>query len=561
MEPWDVQVERLWLYASVPALALAGAVGLVLSRVAPFTRLLEGWRALAHQDTSAPGDSPGNAVALATVATVGAGAAVSGASAVALGGAGALAWLWLFGILLAPLRFADVFLARTSPPGRARGVSPGSLVARAEAAPGRWAKFSGRVLAFLLVLVSTAGVAALHGLAVRRLTELVVPGGESVLGLVLAFAAAAVAWFGRGRTSVGWAAVGALAALALMGFFACLIDPGRALGVLPIAIVDVFEGASSSGAFSGALASEVAAAALFGVLPSMTVSLGFDGALLADARGSTKSIAASALLPTLAHVVVATLVGTSLLATGAFERRVDDVRALAQVRFYDAPFDTVSQRLEPERAWTGFVRVVEGRAQASPFEVATERGMVREPRFRMADGTPGDFAMRIERGVVVDLLFPDEHGALQRAPERLSEVRVAGAMLPTGARLLVAAMTRLGGDVAARLVVAILLVLASLGAAAIGLGLARSLESRLGRRARVAAFAPALGLAIASIGPAIGLPTTSLSSIGLGSVAAASLMVALVLLARFPEVSRLDASVASVPRSEGRERRTRPSTR
>lgn len=542
MESWGSTIEQIWLYGAVPALALAGVVLLFLMRLPTFTRLGEAVRAVrAPAPPGAEGGVPaGAAVALAAAGSIGAGAAVAGATAVALGGAGALPWLWLFGLLLAPLRLADTLLARTSPAGQAKGSPPGSLVGRlaADAQPG--VRALGGLLLLALSVGAFAGVAGIHGSPLREASEEVLPGSGMVIGLVVAAAAVALALVGRGRAWLGWIAGGALVALLLVGFLACLSDPGRAGAALFRGVDDAIHGAAAVGAFSGALASEVALAALLNLLPPMALSLGVDGGLHAEARGNTKAVASSALLSTLAHVVVATVVGASLIATGAFSRRVEDERALRETRFYDAPFDTTSQRLEPERAWTGFVRVLEGRAQAEPLEAATERGMVDETRFEMGDGTPGNFAMRVRRGVPALLLLPDDHGALQQAPpERLEEIVVTGSMLPRGGRLLAASMSRIGGDVAARLALAILLVLAALGAGALGLGLARSFEPHLGENARWAGAIPGLGLALAAAAPALGLAPAHTSSLGLFGAAAVAIVTALAILAKAVEASRL----------------------
>ncbi len=541
MESWSASIERVWLYGAVPALALAGVVLLVLLRLPTFTRLGDAVRALRAPDAGSPGTLPaGAAVALAAAGSLGAGAAVAGATAVALGGAGALPWLWLFGILLAPLRLADTLLARTSPPGKAKGEPTGSLAARLGQDARPAVRAVGAALLVALAVGAFAGVAGIQGAPLREAAEEVLPGSGTVIGLVVAAAAVAMAVAGRGRSWLGWVAGGALVALLLITFLACLHDPGRAAGALVRGIDDAIHGAAAVGAFSGALASEVALAALLYVLPPMALSLGLDGGLHAEARGTTRAIAASALLSTLAHVVVATAVGTSLLATGAFSRRVEGERSLAETRFYDAGSDTTSQRLEPERAWTGFFRVTDGHPQAEPLEAGTERGMIDDPLFEMRDGTPGDFALRVRDGVARTLLVPDEHRALQQAPpERLAEIVVTGHMLPRGGRLLGASMSRVGGDPAARLALAILLVLAAVGAGAMGLGLARAFEGQLGASSRWAGVLPGLGLALAAASPQLGLASSHLASLGLAGAAAVGIAASLAILAKSVEVSRL----------------------
>jgi AGCS family alanine or glycine:cation symporter len=535
MEAWGPNITSFWLWIAVPALALAAAVTALLLRLPTFTRLGDAFRAVRAPAPGTTGQAPLGAVLLAAAASVGAGAAVSGATAVALGGAGSLAWLWVFGFFLAPLRVADTLLARTSPPGAAKGEPPGSLAARLAADPSPGVRALGSALLVALAAAAFAGVAGVHGRALSDASEQLLPGSALAIGLGVAAFAAVLAVLGAGKDWLGWIAGAGLVALLLLAFVACLYDPARAVGAVVWAFEDAFNGATAMGAFSGALASEVALAALLHVLPPMALSLGGDGALLATARGSTKGLAAASLLATLTHVVVATAVGLSLVATGAFTRRVDDTRPLSEVRFYDAPFETTSQRLEPERAWTGYVRVLEGRPQAAPLQPATERGMIDQSRFVEGE-REGDFALRVRDGAAVLLLAPDDHGALQQQPPaRLAGIRVTGNMLPRGGRLLSASMSRVGGDVAAHLMLAILLVLAAVGAAALGVSLSRSLAPQIGAQpARAASVVPALGLALAASGAVPGIEI-----LGLGATGLVALVTALAILAKSVEASRL----------------------
>jgi Na+/alanine symporter len=540
MSSFGSTVEQIWLYGAVPALALAGLVLLVLLRLPTFTRLPEALRA-ARAPSTGSGPAPAAPIFLAAAASLGAGAAVGGATAVALGGAGALAWLWLFGIVLSPLRMADVLLARTSPPGRAGGEPPGSLAGRLEADASPAMRALGVALLAALAVGATLGVLGIHGEAVRDASEAALPGSGLGAGLGVAALAGLLAWLGRDKPWTAWLAGVAVVALLLLGFVACLADMGRALGGAVRAIDDAMHGAAAAGAFSGALASEVALAALTYVLPPMALTLGADGALHADAQGSTKSIAATALLSTLAHVVVATVVGLSLLATGAFSRRIDGERRLSETVFVDAAFDTASQRLEDERQWTGYLRIVEGRAQAEPLEGATERGMIDDTHFVGPDGQPGDFALRVRRGRAVMMLVPDDAGALERAdPAQMDRVRVTGRMLPRGGVLVAGSMARIGGDVTVRLALAMLLVLCAVGAAGLGLALGRASKARVGAQgARVVSLLPALALALAAL-LGRGEPTDpSLYTLGLLGAAVVAIVSALAVLAKSVEAARL----------------------
>ena len=540
MSSWSTSVENLWLWGAVPALALAGVVLLALLRFAPVTRLPEALRTV-RAPTAGAGSPPVTGVFLGAAASLGAGAAVAGATAVALGGAGSLAWLWLFGMLLAPLRVADVLLSRTSPPGRAKGEPAGHLVGRLEADASPAMRGLGVALLVAIVLAGTVGVLAVHGGAVRDVSEAALPGSGLGLGVGVAVVGGGIALFGRDKAWLGWLAGGAVVALLLLAFVACLVDPSRAAASLFRAVEDAISGASASGAFSGALSAEVALAAFTFVLPPLVLTLGTDGALHAETRGNTKSVASVALLSTLAHVVVATVVGLSLLATGAFARRVEGERRLDETTFVDAPFDTASQRLESERLWTGYLRILEGRPQAEPFEGATERGMIDDTRFVLPNGDQGNFALRVRRGRPVLMLVPDDAGALQQAdPSRLREVRVTGRMLPRSGTLLVAAMTRVGGDVVVRLALAILLVLCAVGAGAFGIALARMLERRLGKNpARGVALAPAAAIALACVLGANPSTLPALSALGLAAAALVAIVSAIALLAKAVEASRL----------------------
>lgn len=532
-------IQSLWLWGAVPLLVLAGLLLWLLLRAPTFTRLPEAVRTV-RAPAAGSGAHPIVSVWLAGAASLGAAAAVAGATAVSLGGAGALAWLWLFGLVLAPLRVADVLLSRTNPPGRAGGTPPGSLVGRLDADASPAMRALAVVLLAALCVAASVGVLGVHGEAVRSVAEAALPGSGLGAGLGVAALAVVLVLVGHDKPWLGWVAGLAVLGLGLLGFVACLVDPSRALSALVRAIEDALNGASPASAFSGATSAEVAQAAFAYVLPPMVLTLGTDGALHANARGTTKSVASTALLSTLLHVVVATVVGVSLLATGAFSRRVDGERTLAEVHFVDAPFDSASQRLEPERAWTGYLRVVDGRAQAEPLEAASERGMIDETRFVGVDGEPANFAIRVRSGKAVLLLVPDDVGALQQADERLMQgVKVTGRMLPRGGELLAASMTRAGGDVVVRLALALLLVVMAVGAAAIGLALGRSLERRIGASAaRGASLLPALALALAACLDGVRLDP-SLSSLGVLAAAVVGLVVAVTMIAKAVEVSKL----------------------
>jgi hypothetical protein len=199
--------------------------------------------------------------------------------------------------------------------------------------------------------------------------------------------------------------------------------------------------------------------------------------------------------------VLTTVLCAAFVATGSYYRRIEDGRSLANVRVYAAPFETASQRLEPERLHDGYVRIAEGEMRDHGIHFATDQGIVRTPRFRH-HGEPADVALHLRDGVPVRILVPVD-GVLEETD--LGEVRnveVRGQMLPRGGGLLASALSRgTGGDVAPRLALGALLVLLAVCAAAWGLGAARSLRVGAPPWARIAvSLLPAAGLAIAATG-------------------------------------------------------------
>jgi AGCS family alanine or glycine:cation symporter len=506
MQALDTLRDGIWSFVAAPVLALAAILLTVLLRAPQLTRFAEGWRAVFAHDPSAPGHlPPATATLLSFAATWGGAAAVAAATAVSLGGAGALAWLWLFGILLAPLRYAEVLLARSSPPGKAGGEARGSLGARLAGDRVSGVRAIGSALLALVPITAFAWFGGTHGAAVFDLAEQLLPGSGTPVGLAVALVAALTTGLVLGRGTarevpvvVGWLALAALAALFAVAFVGLLDDPRIAMGCVPRALEDAFSGAEHVGAFSGALAGEVAAAGVLQLLPPLAATGGVDGAVHDAARAHTaRGQASAALIGVFLHVVLATMLGFSFVVTGAFHRRVESERSLAELTLWRSAFDTVSQRRETsDRAFSGTVRVIEGEARARPLELATERGMVTSPRY-FEHGQPADFALRVREGRATMMLVLDEHATLVPVPlERLRDVRVRGRMLPAGALLVATAMVRAGGEAASRIALVALLLLAAIGAAAWGLASARAVRGPL---SIAAAFLPAAGLLLASL--------------------------------------------------------------
>lgn len=527
MEPLLSTRDALWTWVVPAVLALVGLTLSIALRAPQLLRLREGFRAaLAHDPRVAGTLPPGAALLLATAATWGTAAAVSAGTAVALGGPGALAWLWLFGLLLAPIRYAEVLLARTSIPGAPAEDAPGgSLASRLASDPAPAPRILGRVLLGLVPLAAFAYVGGAHGGAATEAAGQLLPGSEQAVGVVVAIAAALAVLPALGRPenaapALGWLSVAALGSIFAVAFTAMLHEPALAAGAIPRALDDVFSGAQSVGAFSGAMAGEIAAAALIHVLPPLAATTGVDGAIHAAARApTTRGQAAAALFGPLLHVVLATALGCAFVATGAFHRRVEGSRSLDEITFWRSGFETVSQRRETDRTFSGTLRVLDGTVLARPLELATERGTIVEPRYVAADGSPGDFALRIEDGRIAAMLVPDDAGTLQQVSlSETARVRVEGRMLPRGAAMIGAAMVRGGGEVASRIALIALLVLAALGAAGWGVAAARSVPRNL---ATPAAFLPALGLLLAATGVAPWLGPTGAVVAGALAVVAA----------------------------------------
>jgi hypothetical protein len=435
------------------------------------------------------------------------------------------------------LRVGEALLARTAPPGQA-GAYTGSLAGRLLAERTGPTRVLGGVLLVLVPVVGLAYYGGAHGEAVADAAGRLLPG--SAVPLVLA-----VAGFGavlslvplrKAGAVLGWMGLVALVTFfgaALVAFFA---EPSRAFGGFGRALLDAFEGAPSSGAFSGATVGEIAFAAMLHLLPPLASTGGVEGALHAEAQASTtKQHAASALLGPLLYVLLTTVLGISFVSTGAFSRPIDGERAITDLRSYSVAFDTVSQREESDRLYTGILRIREGSTGAVQNELATERGMVQAPRF-YDRGRPADVMIRYRAGEAYELQKPSTIGALEMRPlSELDQLVVRGRMLPRGGSLLAEAMSRGGGSLLARMALAALLVLAALGAAAWGIAIARIVQAKLPLRfARWTSLIPAAGLALAAFDVAPWLPTLGAALAGLLTVASS-----LALLFRSKEIGQL----------------------
>jgi AGCS family alanine or glycine:cation symporter len=534
--------ESFWLAVVVPAVLLAGITLTVRLRLPQVLRLRAAWRALGDEDQGVSGAVPPAAsVALSLAAQQGAAAAVGAATAIGLGGPGALPWVWMLAFLLAPLRLGETLLARTAPPGRASRGVPGSLAARL-AHDGGW-RSVGRALAVLLAFAAPLIGAGLHGVAAAEATAGVLPdappfvvAGGAVVALGLALAPPV-----RVAVPSGYAVLVALVLVTGVGVLAALSDPGGVLPALARAISDVFAGAEETGAWTGALAGEIARAGVVSASAPLVAAGGSTGAFDALARArSTRGQAAAALLGPLAYALVVTAVGVATTATGTFFKRVPGSRTLDQVVVLSTAYETASQRREPDRYRNGFLRIREGRLRDVSLTLATERGTIDGPRFSYY-GRPADLAAETREGRVVRLMR-NQGLALKEIPARqAARVVVEGELLPTRGHLLAVTAARApGGKVAAQAMLAGLAVLAALGAGALGLSVRRTLEETFGRIAgRVAGALPGAGmLALVAVREQ---PAAAYLEPLAGLVAGViGLTVSLVLLVRSGEIARLD---------------------
>jgi Na+/alanine symporter len=492
-------------------IVVLGAIALtVILRAPQWSRLAEGWRGL-RPDPAAPGQwTPAASVSLSIAATSGAGAVLGTATAISLGGLGAVAWLWLFALLVAPLRYGEAVLARSAPPGKA-GVphATGSLAARLSADAHPAVQRLGVAIGLLVPVAAFLVVGGLHGAPLGELAEAVAPGSGVPLAALVAAAGVALVLLPAARASIAWVGVAALAAVALALVVPILHDVGRGFSLFGRAIDDALHGAPSLGGFTGAVVAEVARAGIQHLFPSLVASVGADGGLHAEAQAaSARAQAGAAVLGVFVHVLVVTLVGMAVAATGVFTRRTDDERRLSDVVWVDSAYETASQRLEDSRRWTGYLRVVDGAMSGDPRPVGLERSMAVNPRFEELDGTPADFALRIVNGRIGSMLRLDADGALVESPDdEPTRVRVVGDLLPRGAAMLLAATRRGGGEVAGRLLLAALLVLSALTVAGWGAAARQTLRRELAEGpARAGIGLAALGLVVGSSGIVPSLP-------------------------------------------------------
>ena len=512
---------HLWLYLAAPLAALAFLIASVRLRAPQWRLLRHGGKAI--RTPAKKGLAPGLATVLTTVGTLGAAGAVGAATAVSLGGPGVLPWLWLFGIVMAPLHYAEVWLARTDAPGQSDADATGSLTRRLRRMGDRW-----RIPAFVsMVLVLACGFAfggGVQGQALAETADVLLPG--STLALVCGAAgvgAAFVIFEERTRNIAAWLGLAGIVVLVVAAVWAMASDFGEAFGTLGAAFSDAFDGAPRRDEFTGAFAGEIAFAAVLWVLPPIGATSGVVGAMHSLSGGKTRPQASAALFVPFTYAVVGTLLVMAFCGTGAYGERYADRRGLMDTKIYRLSAASASQRTEGERLYDGMVRIVEGEPRNPALSVGTARGMVSRAKFEL-DGEPADLALRVEDGVPFEVLQPGRMGALDRQDFAVARrIEVVGEMLPTGGGLVMRAMGRGESDLAARFGLAGLLALAAVGFGVWGWALGRVVPHTAPRSVRIAVgLLPALGAVgavllgggwIALIGGAIAALTLAFVSI------------------------------------------------
>lgn len=535
-DAWLLSIrDALWLYAVLPAVAVGGIWLSVRLRVPQFTRLGEAWKALRHDGASDEGTSPLPATfILTTTMTHSLAAVVGAATSVALSGPGALLWIWLATFLLAPLRVGEALLARTSPPGDKGTTPPTSFVGRLLSE--KKAGFAYLLLGFV-ALTAFGFAGAVNGDALSALVFGVAPDSTLIVaaGIALVSLALAIAGAKRVGSLLGWLAVLVLAAVLVIALITAFSNPARALSGLTRSVRDAIEGAPTMGAFTGALAGEIARVTLLRAVLPLVSDLGSSGALAAMAKAPARRVAVAALLPSLVAAVLSTTLALAFVASGAATEARDTVRPLSDLVAYEVAFETPSQRLEVEGLRNGPMRVRGGELRDTSLVLATERGVIENPRFTYY-GQEADLAINFVHGRVVHLARYQGLALGDIPASQAREVLVHGTMLLDGGNLITHAFARSSTrSVPAQLMFAALLVLAVLSSASFGFAASASAAS--------AGLPVVVRTAFAAL-PAIGLFLTAawrvpfLSTIGELGAGGAALLLVVALFARSGEIQK-----------------------
>ncbi len=502
LEQWNVSA---WAYLAFPVLVLCAVVLTVRLGAPQWTKFGAGLRGLRAK--SEGGMSAALGLSLSTAASFGAAAAIGAATAVSLGGAGVLPWIWLFGIVLAPIRYAETLFSRTDAPGRGDAAQSGSIPRRLFRGGYR---VVGGLLVLLIALTALFFVSGVHGSALKSISTAVMPDNSSavlfvVAGISLVIGAMSVVQQGNPRgalTIVGWVAAVSLIIVFVCGAWGALSDPSRAIAALGRSFSEAISGVDPATPFVGAVAGEVAFAAMLHLLPPLATATGVSSVAHAETAAKTRPQAAVAVLGPFFYAVLTSALVVTFVGSGAYYTLVDDKRPLTETLFYKSDFATPTERTEAERFYSGYVRIRSGANVDPSVRMGTDRGMVRESRFEYY-GETADLAFEVVDGAPRRMMRNESRFALKDLPvSQARYVDVVGEMLPRGGKLVALGMERsTGGGFASNLLFTALLLLAGIAAGMFGASAARALpaDAPKGLRFTMAAL-PAVGLLVLALG-------------------------------------------------------------
>ena len=531
--------ELVWIYVALPLLAVTAAIAAIRLRAVQWRRLNDGARALAKSEspTQTHWLTAGMATTLSAVGSVGAAGAIGAATAVSLGGAGVLPYVWAFGFLLAGVRYAEVWLARTDAPGGGDAAASGSL-SRRLVRMGAGYRVVGWTLALLIAATGFAFAGITQGAGLFDAAERLMPGQASTVLIATAVAAGLLVAAGRQTATIaGWCGVAAIAVLVVAAGWSMANNLGAAFGALAGSFQAAFDGPPQAGEFTGAFAGEVAFAAALYALPAPAAFTGVAGGLHSMSAGGTRRQVAAALLGPFIFAAVTTLLVMAYVGSGAFGERIAGERvAMPDIVVYRIPAETASQRAEESRLYDGYIRIPDGKPRNPTLNFATARGMMRDVSFEYHQGL-ANIALHIKDGKAFRVLQSSDTGALVEVPpQQLHQVIATGEALPRGASLVLASADKGGGEVATKIMLAALLALAIVALVAWGHGVSRSIPGGLHPAGKILfGLLPAAGLAVAAFSPGGVLPI--LGSVFAGITAS---LAAIIIAIRLGEVASLD---------------------
>ncbi|MFT5357346.1 MAG: AGCS family alanine or glycine:cation symporter [Polyangiales bacterium] len=532
-----VKIARLlWMYAAGPLLLVAAVVLTVRLKAPQFRKLGAGFRALKSRGEGDGMTSPGLTAALASAGQIGAAAAVGAGTGIALGGPGVIPYLWIFCLVMAPLRYAETLFAGTDAPGGGDASESGSMPRRLLRLGGRW-RIAGMLLALCTLVATFAYGGVMQSIALADATEPLLPGSATVLVLGAAGVGGLLAALGKRTLSIaGWLGVLGLTVLLVACIWAIGSAPGAAFAALGSAFGAAFDGSPRYEAFGGALAGEVTFAALLHILPATAAPTGIDGALQSTSTGGVRAQAAASLLGPVGVAVLGTLLCMAMVGTGAYGTSVETRLPIPEAMVLKVPASSSAERFEEDRWFSGYMRIRAGQARNPAITYNTTRGSI-EDSVLLYNGRAADIALHVEDGRAFRILRNTTESTLSEVgPSNLWRVEVQGQMPPRGGALLIATADTSGGDLAARILLVALLALGAAAFALFGLGASRSLPKSVPAPLRaLLCFVPLAGATVALVTPFLGLGA-------LASIAAAVFvaLASLVLLLRSGEIAALD---------------------